>query len=84
MESKKFLYFSAEWCGPCKTFGPVMDELSKTISVEKINVNENTELSNQYNIRSVPTVVLVENGTELWRTVGVTPKTQLIEAYNGK
>lgn len=83
MESKKFLYFSAPWCGPCKMFGPVMDELSETMTVEKINVDENQELSSQYNIRSVPTVVLIENDAEVWRTVGVTPKTKLIEVYNG-
>ena len=81
---KKFLYFSAPWCGPCKMFGPVMDELSATMNVEKINVDENQDLSTKYNIRGVPTVVLLEDDTEIWRNVGVTSKVKLEEAYNGK
>jgi thioredoxin 1 len=81
---RKFLYFSAPWCGPCRMFGPVMDELGETMPVEKISIDENTDLTNQYGIHSIPTVVLVENEAEIWRNVGVTSKAALIEAYNGK
>ena len=81
---KKFLYFSATWCGPCKMFGPVMDKLSATMNVEKINVDENQDLSTKYNVRGVPTVILVEGDTEIWRQVGITSKVKLEEAYNGK
>lgn len=81
---RKFLYFSAPWCGPCKMFGPVMEELSTTMNVEKINVDENQDLSTKYNIRGVPTVVLIENDEEVWRSVGITSKVKLEEAYNGK
>ena len=79
---KKFLYFSAPWCGPCKMFSPLMEEIGQIYTVEKINVGENQELTNKYNVRGVPTVILVENDVELWKTVGVTSKTTLTEAYD--
>lgn len=79
----KYLYFSAPWCGPCKMFGPVMEQISQEIPVEKINVDENTELAMQYSVRSVPTVILVDNtGKEFTRNTGVQPKSYLIENYN--
>lgn len=79
----KYLYFSAPWCGPCKMFGPVMEQISQEIPVEKINVDENTELAMQYSVRSVPTVILVDNtGKEYTRHVGVQQKSFLMENYN--
>ena len=80
---RKFLYFSAPWCGPCKMFSPLMEDISATMAVEKINVDENQELASKYNVRSVPTVILLENDVEIWKTVGVTSKDTLTEAYVG-
>ena len=80
---RKFLYFSAPWCGPCKMFSPVMEDISETMTVEKINVDENQDLASKYNVRSVPTVILLENDVEIWKTVGVTSKDKLTEAYVG-
>ena len=57
---KKFIYFSAPWCGPCKTLAPIVNELSSQINVRKINVDNDTELASKFGIRSVPTLVLVE------------------------
>jgi thioredoxin-like negative regulator of GroEL len=71
----KFLYFSAPWCGPCRTLGPVMEKVGQKYSVEKINVDENQELSAQFGVRSIPMVVLVdESNKELERLVGVKPE----------
>jgi thioredoxin-like negative regulator of GroEL len=71
----KFLYFSAPWCGPCRTLGPVMEKVGQKYSVEKINVDENQELSAQFGVRSIPTVILVnESNEELERLVGVKPE----------
>lgn len=71
----KFLYFSAPWCGPCRTLGPVMEKVGQKYSVEKINVDENQELSAEFGIRSIPTVILVdESNKELERLVGVKPE----------
>lgn len=68
----KFLYFSAPWCGPCKMLGPTMEKVGQKHQVDKINVDENQELSAEFNVRSVPTVILVdESNNELERLVGV-------------
>ena len=70
----KFLYFSASWCGPCRTLGPIMNEVSQQIPVQKVDVDSEFELASQYNVRNVPTVVLLDSGQEVKRFVGVQPK----------
>jgi len=67
---KQYLYFSAPWCGPCRMLGPVMERVNNTIPVQKVNVDENSEMAQQYNVRNIPTVVLLENGQEVKRIVG--------------
>lgn len=69
----KYLYFSAPWCGPCKQLAPKMELVAEAnITVEKILVDSDTETTQKYGIRNIPTVVLIdENGTELERFVGV-------------
>ena len=57
---KTMKYFSATWCGPCKSFKPVMNEIaSEGHSVQFIDVDESPDLAQQYNVRSVPTVVIL-------------------------
>lgn len=68
---KQYLYFSAPWCGPCRTLGPIMEQVNGTIPVQKYNVDESSDIAQQYNVRNIPTVVLVENGQEVKRIVGV-------------
>ena len=58
--------------------GPVMERVGNTISVQKVNVDEQPELAQQYNVRSVPTVVLLENGQEINRFVGVRPESEYL------
>lgn len=70
----KYLYFSASWCGPCRTLGPIMNQVSQQIPVQKVDVDSEFELASQYNVRNVPTVVLLDNGQEVKRFVGVQPK----------
>ena len=67
----KYLYFSAAWCQPCKTLSPIMNEVSTQISVEKIDVDLDYERAQQYGVRNIPTVVLVDGITEVKRFVGV-------------
>jgi len=66
--------FYADWCGPCKMAGPVIDELAGEYKgkavVGKVNVDENQELSSKYGVMSVPTVVLFKDGKEVDRMMG--------------
>ena len=81
---KGFLYFSEEWCQPCKMLGPIMEQVTKQgIQVSKINVDYDVTLTKQYNVTSVPTVILVENGVEKTRFVGAKPLNEIIRIYNG-
>lgn len=68
---KKLIYFNAPWCQPCRTLGPIMDQVSNKIHVEKINVDDSPSIASDYNIRNIPTVVLVENQQEVRRFTGV-------------
>ena len=81
---KTILYFTASWCGPCKALAPRMEKLSNQINYRKIDIDSNQDLSMKYGIRSVPSLVLVdENGTELNRIVGVQPDETILNFYNG-
>ena len=79
---KKILYFSAAWCGPCQTLGPIIESLSGQINYEKIDVDNNQDLSIKYGVRNIPTLVLVENGEVVSRLVGVQSKEQILNFYN--
>ncbi len=73
-------YFSASWCGPCKAFKPVMTELkNEGHQIEFIDIDSLSDLAQQYNIKSVPTVVIEQAGREVDRFVGVIPKQQVLQ-----
>ena len=79
----KYLYFSAPWCGPCRMFGPIMERVGETVPVEKINIDEDQETAMEYSVRSIPTVVLVDDsGKEYARQVGMQNEKMLVEQYN--
>ena len=75
---KQYLYFSAPWCGPCRMLGPVMQRVGNTIPVQKINVDEQSEMAIQYNVRNIPTVVLLENGQEVKRIIGAKSESEYL------
>ena len=80
---KKFLYFSASWCGPCKQLGPVMDELhAEGMTVQKIDIDSNPEIVQSFNIRNVPTVILQVDNVEKGRKIGLASKSMYIDLYN--
>ena len=81
----KLLYFSAPWCGPCKMFGPMMDRLaSEGLTIQKVNIDTETELTTKYGIRSVPSVIKVDgNGNKLDMCVGVKNAEFIKQFYNG-
>jgi len=76
---KQLLYFSAPWCGPCKTLAPLMEELAQTYPIRKINVDNERDLVHEYNITSVPTTILLVNGKEAERKVGVQSKSYYLQ-----
>lgn len=78
---KQLLYFSAPWCGPCRMLGPVLDELSEIYPIRKINIDNQSELAHEYNITSIPTTILLVDGKEVERKVGVQPKTYYIQLF---
>jgi thioredoxin 1 len=80
---KKILYFSAAWCGPCKTLGPIMESLSGQINYQKIDVDKDQDQSIKYGIRNIPTLILIENGEVKDKKVGVLSKGQILNFYNG-
>lgn len=79
---RKILYFSAAWCQPCKMLGPIMESLSGQINYEKIDVDNNQDLSIQYGVRNIPTLILVENGEAVGRLTGLQQKDAILEFYN--
>jgi thioredoxin 1 len=77
-------YFTAPWCGPCKMFGPIVDVISQelNIPVNKVNVDENKEMAEAYQVRSVPTLVIMKNGSPSARHTGIMAKGQLEQFIN--
>lgn len=73
--------FWAEWCGPCRTLGPVLDEVANEIGekaeIVKVNVDENGELAQQYGIRGIPTMIFFKGGQAAKTLVGVQPKDEI-------
>lgn len=75
------LDFWAPWCGPCRMVSPVVDEISQEIShakVGKVNVDEQPELAAQFQIMSIPTLVVIKDGKIASTTVGAKPKAEIL------
>lgn len=77
------LDFWASWCGPCKMVSPIVDEVAEEIAgtakVGKINVDEEPELAQAFSIMSIPTLIVINNGKLVNRSVGVKNKEEIIE-----
>lgn len=80
---KQIFYFTAPWCQPCQTLGPIMDKVGQQIPVEKINIDYEADRARSANVMSVPTVVLTQNGQEIRRFVGVRSFEQVMQFING-
>lgn len=75
--------FWAEWCGPCRAIGPVIEELSKEygekINVGKVNVDHNPQLSVNYGITSIPAILFIKGGKVVDKLVGAQPKSNFVK-----
>ena len=78
---KTMKYFSATWCGPCKVFRPIMEEIAgeESIMVEFIDVDQEQNKAEKYRVTAVPTIVVEENGIVIDRIIGVITKQQILE-----
>ena len=77
--------FYADWCGPCNAMAPVIEELATELDgkakVGKINVDENSDIAVEYNIMSIPTLIIFQNGKEEKRLVGLRDKEELLNLF---
>jgi len=77
------LDFWAEWCGPCRMIGPVVDKISDAYEgkafVGKVDVDSNQEISQKFGVRSIPTIVFIKNGEVVDKSVGVAPENVLTD-----
>lgn len=71
--------FFATWCGPCRMLGPIIDEISKDYKIIKIDVDECPNISKEYGVMSVPTIIKFRNGEEVDKNIGFLPKEELIK-----
>lgn len=82
-EKPVLIDFFASWCGPCQMLGPVLkevkDQLGDRVSIIKVDVDKNQELAAMQQVRSVPTMMLFQNGKQLWRQSGVLSKEEIIK-----
>ncbi|MBN8641589.1 MAG: thioredoxin [Flavobacteriales bacterium] len=80
--------FYATWCGPCQMLGPILkqvkDSLGDRVSIIKVDVDKNQELAAMQQVRGVPTMMLFQNGQQLWRQSGVLSKEEIIQVILDK
>lgn len=80
--------FWAEWCGPCRMVGPVVEEISKDYEgkavIGKVNVDENPDISMKYGVRNIPTILFMKNGEVVDKSVGAVPKNVLTDKLDAQ
>lgn len=79
IQEKILVDFYANWCGPCKMLGPVLEKISDEVKVLKVNVDEYQDLARKYGVMSIPCVILFDKGKEIKRNIGFVPESKLRE-----
>ena len=84
-EKQVLVDFYADWCGPCKMMSPIIDEiaeeLGENVKVGKINVDNNQELAIQYDVMSIPTIMIFNKGNIVKTFIGVTDKEEIVKEF---
>lgn len=80
--------FYATWCGPCQSLAPILvevkKELGEVVNIIKIDVDKNSEIAAQFQVKGVPTMVLFQKGKMLWRQSGVVSKNEIVNIIKQK
>lgn len=79
---KQLLVFTSPWCGPCKQLKPLIEELKNEINIVEFNVENDGGVSTTHDVRSVPTLILMDNGVEKGRRIGIQNKQVILDFYN--
>ena len=76
--------FYADWCGPCKMFGPIFEEVSleKELNFVKLNVDNYSDIAREYGVMSIPTIILFKDGKEIKRNTGFMSKDDFVKFLN--
>lgn len=81
-KGKVLVDFNATWCGPCRMLGPILEEVAEennNVQIVSVDVDNEGDLASEYNVSSIPCLVLFENGKEVKRNVGLVSKDELLE-----
>ena len=88
-ESEKYVFMDAyaSWCGPCKTLGPIVEDVAEAneddnVAIVKVNVEQNTDLAKSYGVRSIPTIVYIKEGEVVNQTVGIKSQAEIEAIIN--
>jgi thioredoxin 1 len=75
--------FAANWCGPCKVIGPIIEKLAEKyadkVTIGKIDIDDNSDLANTYGVRNIPTILFFKNGEVVDKSVGAVPESKIEE-----
>lgn len=84
---KVLVDFNASWCGPCQMLRPVIEEVAEeneNINIVSVDIDENADLAEKYQVFSIPCLVVFENGEEIARNVGLLSKKKILKLMGGK
>ena len=79
--------FNADWCGPCRMLAPVIEQLAaenENVKFVSVNIDDNEDLAERYDVRSIPCIVVLKDGNEINRSIGYKPKAAIASLFGGK